>query len=285
MGGFFTLAKGFVRGMRMIPSGLLLWVLAVLVLCVRLCAALRQQSEEEGKKRTGVALLSGLLLGLGPISLFLVLGNPWFSLRGAVTSFPGIALMVDAFVLWLWDRLPFRRGGLAVLTAAAAFVFCVAGASEVLDYRDTNYHDWRAAHLVMDTLKAHGLDGSSGRVGILNLEPSYLPNQNFFWHEHIHGCTESEWAFAGLLTAEGGENLPSVTPLPTDPMYRQWNRQANHPEGFESLFWYDGAYLYPVELERTGEDEWVIRSELGRIWGHIFEENGIGYIREKLSEE
>ncbi len=284
-GGFFTLAKGFVRGMRMIPSGLLLLVLEVLVLCVLLCAALRQQSEEEGKKRTGVALLSGLLLGLGPISLFLVLGNPWFSLRGAVTSFPGIALMVDAFVLWLWDRLPFRRGGLAVLTAAAAFVFCVAGASEVLDYRDTNYHDWRAAHLVMDTLKAHGLDGSSGRVGILNLEPSYLPNQNFFWHEHIHGCTESEWAFAGLLTAEGGENLPSVTPLPTNPMYRQWNRQANHPEGFESLFWYDGAYLYPVELERTGEDEWVIRSELGRIWGHIFEENGIGYIREKLSEE
>ena len=280
-GGFLTLAKGFVRGVRLIPSGLLPCVLIVLGLCVLFCRAVQRQAEEDGDRgRTGLALLSGLLLAAGPVSLFLVLGNPWFSLRGAVTSFPGIALAADTLVLWLWDRLSLRREGLAVLAGAAAFVFCVAGASEIADYSDTNYNDWHAAQLVLGTLEARGLDRSSGRVGILNLEASYLPNQNFFWHEHIHGCTESEWAFAGLLTALGGDNLPSVTPLPSDPMYRQWNREANHPEGFETLFWYDGAYLYPVELEKTGENEWLVRGETGRVRGRIFEEDGIGYIRE-----
>ena len=278
-GGFLTLAKGFVRSLRLIPSGLLLCVLGVLALCVLFGWLALRQREERGKSRTGLALLSGLLLAAGPVSLFLVLGNPWFSLRGAVTSFPGIALIVDALVLWLWDRLSLRREGLAVLAAAVAFVFCVAGASEIVDYRYTNYYDWKAAQQVIENLKVRGQNSSFGRVGILNLEPSYLPDQNFFWHEHIHGCTESEWAFAGLLTALGGENLAPVTPLPSDPMYRQWNREANHPEGFTVLYWYDGVLLNPVKLERTGENQWLVRSWHGHVWGRIFEEDGIGYIR------
>ncbi len=67
------------------------------------------------------------------------------------------------------------------------------------------------------------------KVGILNLKASYLPDQNFYYHEHIHGCTESSWAFSGLITAVGGLGLPSVTPLPTTPMYQQWNYESNRP--------------------------------------------------------
>lgn len=278
-GGLLTLTKGFVRSLRLIPSGLLWCVLGALALCVLLGWTARRQAEEGGKNRTGLAVLSGLLLAAGPVSLFLVLGNPWFSLRGAVTSFPGIALVVDALAVWLWDRLPLRREGLAVLAAAAAFVFCVAGASEIVDYRYTNYHDRRVALQVIEELKVRGQNSGFGRVGILNLEPSYLPDQNFFWHEHIHGCTESEWAFAGLLAALGGEDLAPVTPLPSDPMYRQWNREANDPEGFTMLYWYDGAGLNPVELEKTGENQWLVRSWHGHVWGRIVEEDGAGYIR------
>ena len=69
-----------------------------------------------------------------------------------------------------------------------------------------------------------------------------------------------------------------MTPLPSDPMYRQWNREANHPESFAVLYWYSGAYLYPVELEKTGE-EWLVQSQSGQVLGRIFEEDGIGYIR------
>lgn len=278
-GGFYTLAKGFVRGARMILSGeLLLWALGAAALCALLWLAARRREPEEGKKAPlWLALLSGVLLAAGPASLFLVLGNPWFSLRGAVTSFPGIALLADALLLWLWDRLGLERAGLPVLAAALAFVFCVAGASEIRDYRDTYDNDQRIAGLVLDAAAAEGPDASNRRIGVLNLEPSYLPNQNFFCHEHIHGCTESAWAFNGLLTALGGE--VKAAPLPADPLYRGWNREANHPSGFEVLYWFDGEGLTRAVLRELGENAYQVRDRSGRLLGVIWEEDGIGYIR------
>ena len=288
-GGFFTAVKGFVRGMRMIFSGeLLLWALCAAALCVLLWLTLRNREPQE---RTGgdaplpLALLSGLLLAAAPVSLFLVLGNTWFSLRGTVTSFPGIALLADSLVVWLWDRLARGRDGLSVLAAAMAFVFCVAGSSEIRDYRDTYYNDQRIAGLVLEAAEVEGLDASSGRIGVLNLEPSYLPNQNFYYHEHIHGCTESDWAFTGLLTALGGE--VKVTPLPADPLYRAWNREANHPAGFEALYWFDGESVQPAVLRELAENTYQVRDRAGKLLGVIWEEDGIGYLRrpEQLTPE
>ena len=276
-GGFFTLAKGFVRGMRLVLSGqLALWALGALALCVLFWLCARRSPEERGKRRTGLALLAGVLLAAGPVSIFLVLGNPWFSMRGAVTSFPGLALIADTLLLWLWDKLPFRGNGPVVLAACAALVFCVAGASETADYRDTYENDQRIARLVLDTLAEDQID--AGRVGILNLEASYLPNQNFYYHEHIHGCTESAWAFSGLLTAAGGGEHPSVSPLPSDPMYRAWNREANHPSGFSVLYWFDGTDLIRASLTPE-EDGYRVTDPAGRELGRIWEEDGIGYIR------
>lgn len=290
-GGFFTTAKGFVRGVRMIFSGeLLVWTLCAAVLCALLwLLARRWEPEERPQERKApslwLTLLSGVLLAAGPASLFLVLGNPWFSLRGTVTSFPGIALIVDGLLLWLWDKLRLEKRVLPILAAAMAFVFCVAGASDIRDYRDTCRNDRRIAGLVLDTVAAEGVDASSGRIGVLNLEPSYLPNQNFFYHEHIHGCTESDWAFTGLLTALGGK--VGVTPLPADPMYRGWNRAANHPSGFQVLYWFDGESLTPVVLRELAENTYQVRDPGGLLLGVIWEEDGIGYIRrpEQLSPE
>lgn len=285
-GGFYTGAKGFVRGMRMIFSGeLLLWALCAAALCVLLWWTMRRREPGERTREDAplpLALLSGVLLAAAPVSLFLVLNNPWFSLRGTVTSFPGIALIADSLLVWLWDRLPLRRSGLPVLAALMAFVFCVAGASELRDYRDTYENDQRAARLV---LKAAEEDPVEGRIGVLNLEPSYLPNQNFYYHEHIHGCTESDWAFSGLLTALGGEI--KVTPLPADPIYRVWNRESNHPAGFEALYWFDGESVKPAVLRELAENTYQVRDRAGKLLGVIWEEDGIGYLRrpEQLTPE
>ena len=274
-GGFFTAAKGFVRGARMVLSGeLLLWAAGTAALCVLLgLLARRKEPEEGGDAPLWLALLSGLLLAAAPMSLFLVLKDPWFSLRGTVTSFPGIALLADSLLVRLWDRLALRRGGLSVLAAAAAFVFCLAGASEIRDYRDTYENDQRIARLVLEAEE----EPSAGRIGVLNLEPSYLPNQNFYYHEHIHGCTESGWAFLGLLTALGGE--VEAAPLPADPLYRAWNREANHPSGFQTLYWFDGESLTPAVLRELAENTYQVRNRQGGLLGVIWEEDGIGYIR------
>lgn len=281
-GGFFTLVKGFARGARLILSGqLLLWVLVLAAVCAAFFLAARRPAEEAGPDRTALALLSGLLLAAGPVSIFLVLRESWFSMRGAVTSFPGLALLADTAVIWLWDRLPFRRGGLAFVAAAAAFVFCVAGASEVTDYRDNYENDQYIARLTLDTLAADGLGQDAGRVGVLNLLESYLPDQNFFYHDHILGCTASDWAFTGMLAATGGEGVvPTVTPLHPSPVYKDWNRATNYPADFPVLYWFDGASLIRVELEETGENTYQVLDPSGRVLALLWEKDRIGYLTE-----
>ena len=280
-GGFYTLAKGFVRGMRMVLSGeLLVWALLLLALCVLLgWLALRfGGGGEEGRHGPLLAFLCGLLLFLAPLSIFFVLETAWFSLRNTVTSFPGIALMADAVILGVWRRLPGFRRGPAALAAAMALVFCVAGASEVWDYRDTCEKDQEVARLILDTVSPQ-----EGRVGILGLEPSFLPNQNYYFHEHIHGCTESAWATGGLLTALSDGGVPNVTPLPTSPMYYRWNQATNRPEGFDQLYWYDPAgegALVPVTLGQTGEHSFDVVAPDGSLLGVVWEESdGLGYFR------
>ena len=128
------------------------------------------------------------------------------------------------------------------------------------------------------------------RVGLLGVEASFLPNQNWFWHEHIHGCTESAWAFGGVLgyVAEDDIILPSVTPLPTDPIYKRWNAQANRPGGFDALYYYDRGEksLIPVRLEQTGEYDYNVYTEDGLEVGRIWEEaDGIGYFRNSIKKD
>ncbi|MDY3905424.1 MAG: hypothetical protein SOZ47_01330, partial [Lawsonibacter sp.] len=203
-----------------------------------------------------------------------------FSFRGAVTSFVGLALMADTLVSALWRRLPGKRVGPAALSALLVLVFCVAGASEIWDYRDTWTADQQAARAVLDTLDRdlpEAEDRAGLRVGVLGLEPTFLPDQNFRWHEHIHGCTESGWAFTGLLVSlAGGDVLPSVTPLPTDPIYRPWNAQVNDPRGFDVLYYYRDGALSRVFLAEDGTGGLLVTDGQGRTLGAIREENGVG---------
>ncbi len=275
-----TLGKGFIRGVRLVLSGQLAlwggWVVLLAVLLWRLAP----RSWGEGRKMSPwLTVLAGVLLFLAPLSIFFVLGNPWFSFRGAVTSFVGLALVVDTAVLALWKRLPLQGNGPAVLAALAALVFCMAGASEVGDYRDTWKNDQQIGQLVVDTLRTDFPGGQSGRVGILRLEPSYLPEQNFIYHEHIHGCTESAWSFQGLLTSLDTSRPWDVWPLPAWPIYRPWNSEANNPENFDTLYYFDGEGLERVALAQKGGNLLVVDEagdEIGRVWE---EPDGLGYFQ------
>lgn len=287
-GGFYTLAKGFVRGGRMVLSGpLLLWAFVMVGLCVLLWRLTRGQSSETGEGGLWLPLLSGVLLAAGPASVFLVLANSWFSLRGTVTSFAGLALIADTLLLWLGERLSLRREGAAVLAAVLAFVFCLAGASEIGDYRDTYRADQRIAGLVRDAFHRDGVEPDAGRVGILNVEPSYLPNQNFYYHEHIHGCTESSWAFASLLVNVSQADVPAVVPLPSNPLYQDWNAASNDPLSFDLLYCYDGDIVEQVELQPGGAYSYYVRNAQGKLVGYLWDEEGIGYFRlaDRMPEE
>lgn len=277
------LMRGFIRAAQQLLRGqLLLWFVLTAALCAGVCLLGRKTKVEEGRLPLWLQLLSGLLLAAAPVTLFLILDNPWFSLRGAVTSFPGLALMADGVMEALWTKTGVRREAPAALAALCALAFCMAGASEIADYRDTYQADQRAARAVLDVISADLADEEDYpalSVGILGLEPTFLPRQNYLWHEHVTGCTESSWAFSGLVgSLADGLALPSLSPLPSAPLYRRWNAEANRPDRFDRLYYYDGAVLEPVTLEPTGEKAFNVLRADGSQLGHIWEEpDGLGY--------
>lgn len=279
-GGLLTLGKGFIRGIQILLShGLWLWLAVMAAGCAGFgYLAWKEDSRKSDRTAVGIRLLAwlvGILLAVVPVTPFLILGNPWFSLRGTVTSFAGIALVADTVAELIFCRW---RRVLPWAAAAFALVCSIACLSELSDYRDTYQTDQKIAHAVLSTLKEDQVAGET-KVGILNLKSSYLPDQNFYYHEHIHGCTESSWAFSGLITAVGGLGLPSVTPLPTTPMYQQWNYESNRPDRFDLLYYYDGEQLIPAQLEVTGEKSYRVTDRQGNLLGTIWEENGNGYFQ------
>lgn len=280
-GGLLTLGKGFVRGAEMrVSNGLRLWLILVMAGCGLLGVLMSREQEAEKENGGAVpvrllALAAGVLLAVAPVTPFFILGNPWFSMRGTVTSFAGIALVADAaagLILYRWNEV------LPWVSAAFALVCLVACLSEMRDYRDTYQTDQQIAQAVLNAVKRDGIEPET-KVGILNVEPTYLTDQNFYYHEHIHGCTESSWAFSGLLTAVGGVGLPSVIPLPTTPMYQQWNYEANRPDSFDLLYYYDGQQMIQAQLESEGNGGYRVTDEQGITLGRIWEENGNGYFQ------
>ena len=292
-GNWDVLSRGFSRGIEAVLSGeLLLWGIVTAGLCLLFgyLHAKEPNISGGGKKMLSpiLALVAGVLLFVAPLTIFLVLDNPWFSFRGAVTSFTGLALVCDTVVTVFCRRLPGYKRGISAFSALLAMVFCVAGASEIGDYRATYEADQKVGSAVVETLEQDfpqpWANGYTQRIGILNISPSYLEEENHNYHEHIHGCTESDWAFQGLLTYLGGEGTWDVTPLPLSPMYYHWNQSTSRPETFDVLYYYDGQNIEQVTLEQTGEHQFLVLTQSGETLGTIWEDSdGSGHFRENMS--
>ncbi len=215
IGGWKTAVRGFRRGAGLIfsvPNPV--WVLLLLGLCALLFFAARRHTASS--TRTPTALLVGALMALAPVTLFFILAQPAVALRNTVFSFCGLALMADALFGLVLRRASFRGAITGGVCAALALVFCVAAVSELADYRQTYRNDQAAGAAVRTVLNEGKAVPPGGKVAVLGLEGNYLPEQNFAFHEHIHGATESVWAFTGLLACESGNrDFPYTTPIPS----------------------------------------------------------------------
>lgn len=285
-GGFYILCKGFLRGMGLIVSEkLILFLLALLVLAVVLWQFSRSESRQVPagtEVKVGTSLIIGILLALAPLAPFFITANPWFSLRGTVLSMVGLSLVGDTLLRLLLAKILPKTNVAPIFACIMAVVFVVAGISEVADYRDTHNNDVKIARAVLTAVEED--DVADMEIGILNIEPTYLSDQNFYYHEHIHGVTESQWAFTGALRCIGGNgSLQSVTPLPTDPVYKSWNADVSRPEKFDRLYYYDEGEnaVIPVVAETLEEQRYCILTEDGDLLGTLWEEDGNGYFQKE----
>lgn len=215
VGTWKTTVRGFRRGLEVIFSNFnFLWVLVLVALCAALFLAAKKYTGES--TRTPTALIVGFLMALAPVTLFFVLSEPSIGLRNTVFSFCGLALMADALFSLLIRKAPYRGALTGAVCAGLALIFCVAAVSELNDYRLTYENDQRAGAAVRAALDEGRNLPTGTQVAVVGLQGNYLAEQNFLYHEHIHGASESSWAFTGLLACESDNWLfPYTTPIPS----------------------------------------------------------------------
>lgn len=269
LGGALTLFKGALRGIALIISdGKLLFALLALV-CAGLTALFMFKSDSYGSVdsdeakagsenakavKPALPILAGLLLAAAPLAPHVIKANPWFSLRGTVCSLPGIALCVQAIIAYALPKFGMTKFGktkpgaghaLRRVTAAVSALFVVvcfsAAASELNDYRLTYEHDQAVMAAVANAVD---LETVSGRIALVGVLPNYLDEQNFYYHEHIHGVTESDWALSGALYVYSGGKLdPSVrfVPLSGESAERVLGGET---DGYDQIYIYaDGLFV------------------------------------------
>ncbi|MBQ8250101.1 MAG: hypothetical protein IJY93_09545 [Clostridia bacterium] len=275
-GTLMTLFKGFVRGINGCFEDFGGIVFLALALAVGAAIYFIASSKKKLEKPSVGAFVWGLLLFLAPITPFLIIGNPWFSLRATVPSFIGMALIFDSLL-----RLILRRERIyAAVCAVLVTVFMIAGASEVRDYHTVGEYDSVLAQKLLDVSEE-----MSGRVGILGLEEHTLENENFTYHEHIGSVGGSDWALKGKLTSINPD-WGGFTPVPLgsegDYFYKAWNRDTKRISGFDELWLWDDATLTFTKMKTvklsSGEHDFEILFENGTPWGRVTEDGTNGYI-------
>lgn len=282
-GGPIILGRGLWRGIEIITADGSWWYLLLFGLTAAGIAAFACTPSGENASTTRrvasrpAAYAYALLCAAAPLAPFLIVANPWFSLRNTVPAFAGLALLADLALRDLLARRPRAAGRTAAAAAALLTLACgIASVAELHDYRVTFDHDTAVL-----TVLADRFDGAEGRIGILGLNPSSLDEQNYFYHEHIHGVTQSDWAIQGALWSMT-DRVPQIVPLATDtvPYYVAWNRESKRPDGFDALYlWHDDTLtLIPLAVSGTPESGWALTAPDGSITARITEREGFGYL-------
>ena len=212
--------KGFVRGLGFVFTHHAYWfLLLTIILSLSVFSAIRRHKfQVNGTKKR---VLWGLLLALAPISIFFVIANTWFSFRNTMISVLGLAIIADALIALLGKRFKMAT---AVLCAVLTFVSITASVAEAVDYRTTSRIDRLICQNTADYVKEHIPEG--GSIAVILAKPSYLEDQNYFYHEHIHNVTESDWAFTGnTYTVLNSQTDPplKITPIKQGKVYREYS--------------------------------------------------------------
>lgn len=290
-GGVLTLTRGAARGAGfIIEDGAVIFTLAVLALMAaavflltRGCASAPGPRRGKNGAMYGAAAcaICGVLLTAAPISIFFVLANPWISLRATVPCFLGGALLGDLALRGIGTLI--RNGNarrLCAVIAAAVFTLLsvVSAAADIRDFRGQYKADTAAVGAV---LSAASDDWTGKKIGILRFEATALGEQTFFYHEHITGVTESDWALHGALTCALGHD-PDYTVIPlgqTDgELWRAWNRGNKLLTLFDRLYIYENGKLTALTLADCGDGLYELHYPDGRPCASVTDDGTYGHI-------
>lgn len=279
---YAIILRGFIRGAKQIISDHAVWyclalILLVITLYILSCSADKNFFVKKAKLTIPLKIIVAVLLAVAPITPFFVLKEQWFSMRGIVTSFLGLALLAD----FLLQAISFKKEILyRCICCGITFVFCVASVSELTDYR-INYQ--RDSQLLSQIDKVVEETESDQRIGILNISYAWEEDFNFTYHEHISAITSSDWALsAGVQAYTQNTNQAKCIPLFSyRPVYQnEEGRQNLNLEELDAIYFYSQAEekLYSVSIKKLNNQQYDFYMEDGTRCAALTEIDGVGQI-------
>lgn len=259
--------KGFVRGLKLIGENPnYLYMLIVPMAATVLFFAAKKSGR--CNIRFFAELFSGIFLALAPIAIFFIIKNPWFGLRNTVTSYCGIALVLDAMADLIFGR--FKRGYIAeaAIASVLAVLCCISSVSELHDYRETTLSDTKIASAAASVENSPDIKDSAD-IWLMNVDASYISDGNFYFHEHDYGVTSSSWAISGAISAIGGKssfpNIDTFIPISSKTAFTAEKGTV----GKSPAYWYTGDRFIPVSIVNSDGSSWKVMSKSGTQLGML----------------
>ena len=285
-GDIALIYKGFRRGLGfLLEEDHFRWLLAVFLLCVILGLSAFYDKGIRRHRKTFTAVWASLIWIFLPMCLFFVVPKPWICFRNAVTSFVGIAFILDHLLVRLLKETGGTRITMSTLAVVFSMVFMICGLSEIHDYKAVNARDQDLAHTVIEMIQTdleNGYNNKKDKFAVLGADRGAKLETNYRWNDHIEGCTSQKWAFTGLLRyVSKDRDFPSVVPLDASEIYNSLTKWQNDPLQFNHLYYYeeDTGEIMKVKLNlKKGSDV----SDPVQYWEIVNEESEIvGILAEK----
>jgi|GEM_PF-534635 len=210
---------------------------------------------DSSKKPLGIVwlILVALVLIFAPLIPMVILTNPWISLRTTVIPSIGIALLIDGLCCAVraiyYERVSRVRSVkvhsmvCATLCCVFTVVMMIVSVSELADYRMTKKWDDAYISAIEKALSIPANDNSVLMYGVRPEDPdvilvygasaTYLEEQNYYYNEHVHGVSESDWGTQGAYATRTGDGSRRVELL-TRKLDANGN-DAENPYGYPAL--------------------------------------------------
>lgn len=270
--GAYRGAKEIINDRAIVFCAVLIALIIILAVCSKVFSEKENNNSSKPKLNIPIKIIFAVLLAVAPITPFLVLGEGWFSLRGTVASFIGIALLAD----FLLQLISFKKHAIyATLCCLIAVVFCVSGVSEIHDYRKNYIQDTAVLTQIEQVVKEkdEGL-----RIGIINAEYTLVNKQNYYYHEHISSITSSDWCLSGAVHGYlKNENRATFIPLRHYGTYSKDTKSSINIDEIDAFYLYSKSEkkLYPVNCVVESDSTRSFYLENGNLCAVLKEdENG-----------
>ncbi len=271
--------RGFGRGLLItVKDGL--WALIPVAALIGtatflLCKHTKDYDEADNKK--GRTIICAVILAALPISLFLIIANPYICLRNILPSFVGIAIVLDMIFAALIRR---KKVLMCAIAAAISVVFFFSGVSEMHDYKAVYEFDHKIAAKTKDIINSGDIESKAAFI----IDEGDRGTVNYRFHEHGAGVISSDWAFLGLLNyINPGAQNPVIMPVEvkSDHIYHvNWNKDVMLLTNYTNLYYWnnDLGDFVPVTLRQIADTVFELVAPDGGVVATVKEHYSIGYI-------